>query len=108
MGSLFISLLGSWAGACEGGGVLIDLLKRIAKGRLYNPADLSAALDTTPDLLDQMLGDLVQMGYLDPVAAVCNPASCSSCKGCCAASSGSTGRILVLTEKGQRAVRANA
>ena len=88
--------------------MLIELLERISEGGLHNPADLSVALGTSPDLLDQMLDDLVRMGYLDPVAAVCNPASCSSCKGCCAASSGSTGRILVLTEKGQRAVRANA
>jgi hypothetical protein len=87
--------------------MLIDLLARIAKGGLHNPADLSIALGTTHELLEQMLDDLVRLGYLDPVMNSCSPATCPSCSGCCTASVGSSGRMLVLTKKGRRAVHTN-
>ena len=58
--------------------MLIDLLERIAQGGLHNPADLAVALGTSPDLLDQMLDDLVRMGYLEEVNRGCMPAACSS------------------------------
>ena len=79
---------------------MLDTLLRILRdGGTHQLSDLARELDTTPELVEAMLGDLVRMGYLRQVRTDCGEA-CGSCplSGLCAA--GGTGRMWALTEKG--------
>jgi hypothetical protein len=75
---------------------LLDLLR---SGGTHRVADLSRALETTPELVEVMLEDLVHMGYLRQVGGQCGQ-SCAGCSlaGLCAAGEG--GRVWALTEEG--------
>ena len=75
---------------------LLDLLR---SGGTHRVADLARALETTPELVEVMLEDLVRMGYLRQVGGQCGQ-SCGGCSlaGLCAAGEG--GRVWALTEKG--------
>ena len=75
---------------------LLDLLRA---GGIHRIADLARALETTPELVEVMLEDLVRMGYLRQVGGQCGQ-SCAGCSlaGLCAA--GEAGQVWALTEKG--------
>jgi hypothetical protein len=61
-------------------------------------ANLARELDTTSELVEAMLEDLVRMGYLKRVGGECAE-SCGNCPmaGLCAA--GSSGQLWSLVEK---------
>ena len=76
--------------------MLTKLLELLKDGSSHSLYDLSAALDTTVDMVEVMLERLAQMGYVRPVDS-CDK-SCSSCP-----SSGHclpirSGRIWTLVE----------
>jgi len=75
---------------------LVDLLRA---GGVHRIADLARVLETTPELVEVMLEDLVRMGYLKQVGGQCGQ-SCAGCSlaGLCAAGEG--GRVWALTDKG--------
>jgi Mn-dependent DtxR family transcriptional regulator len=68
--------------------MLKDLLTIIEQESIYNPYELAKRLDTTPELVEQMLAHLVRAGRLKTVS------TCQSnlCKGCSLSSSCSTNK----------------
>jgi hypothetical protein len=76
--------------------MLDTLLKILRDGGTHQVGDLARELDTTYELVEAMLEDLVHMGYLRQVRAECGEA-CGSCplSGLCAA--GEAGRMWALT-----------
>ena len=82
--------------------MLNKLLERLRSGGTHRIADLAQDLETTPELVEVMLEDLVRMGYLNQVGGTCDR-SCAGCSlaGLCAAGEG--GRVWSLTEKGSDA-----
>jgi predicted ArsR family transcriptional regulator len=79
--------------------MLNKLLELLRSGGTHRVADLARALETTPQLVELMLEDLVHMGYLRQTGGQCGQ-SCAGCSlaGLCAAGEG--GRVWALTEKG--------
>jgi hypothetical protein len=73
---------------------LLDLLR---SGGIHRIADLAHALETTSELIEVMLEDLVRRGYLRQVGGQCGQ-SCAGCSlaGLCAAGEG--GRVWTLAE----------
>ena len=80
--------------------MLERLLSLLGQGGVHSYADLARQLDVSEELLEQMLQDLVRMGYLRPLADGCE-AQCTSCplEGTCAI--GGPTRVWTLTEKAQ-------
>ncbi len=76
---------------------LLDLLR---SGGTHRVSDLARELGTTPELVEMMLQDLGQMGYLKRVNGTCAE-TCSACPvaGLCAA--GSSGQLWALADGGQ-------
>jgi predicted ArsR family transcriptional regulator len=82
--------------------MLNRLLEQLRSGGTHRVADLARALETTPELVEMMLEDLVRMGYLKQVGGACER-NCAGCSlaGLCAA--GESGRVWALTERGANA-----
>jgi predicted ArsR family transcriptional regulator len=79
--------------------MLEHLLSLVGQGGVHSYADLARQLDTTEELLEQMLQDLARMGYLRPVADGCE----TQCAGCPLAETCAIGgptRVWTLTGKG--------
>jgi len=84
--------------------VLKYLLKLLNDGGVRSYRELAEALSVPESLLEVMIEDLAQRGYLRSVAKECN-ARCEGCHaGVCAMGGG--GKVWVLTEKGARAATA--
>ena len=81
--------------------MLDQLLQNLAQGGAHSYADLTRALGVSEGLLQQMIEDLVRMGYLRAVGDDCQ-AKCDDCPmaGVCAV--GGRGQVWSLTEKGSR------
>jgi len=79
--------------------MLNKLLVLLRSGSTRRVVDLARELETTPDLVEMMLEDLVRMGFLSRVRGACEN-TCAGCPvaGLCAA--GSRGRLWALTKKG--------
>ena len=77
--------------------MLNKLLELLRSGGTHRVADLAHALETTPELVEVMLEDLVRMSYLRQVGGQCGQ-SCAGCSlaGRCAAGEG--GRVWALAE----------
>jgi hypothetical protein len=85
--------------------VLEQLLKTVSEGGVHSYTELARSLGVSEELLEQMVEDLVRLGYLEPVGGVCS----STCEGCpmgglCAV--GGRGQAWTLTSKGSRAAAA--
>ena len=90
--------------------MLKELLRIVAQGGIHTRRELAQRLDVSEELLQQMIDELVRIGYLKPVVGDCS----DRCAGCpfpqgyfriaaeCAI--GGAGRIWTLTEKGVREV----
>lgn len=84
--------------------MLSKLLELLRQGGTHRISDLAQELGTTPELVETMLEDLAQMGYLKRTAAQCS-AKCKTCpmsEMCVAGGSlqaGGSGRIWVLAEE---------
>jgi hypothetical protein len=84
--------------------MLQELLALVYEGGARSSSHLSRQLDVSKGLLDGMLRDLARMGYLRPAKADCRACHRGClCSGAC--TTGQTGRIWALTEKGRRASR---
>ena len=81
--------------------MLDQLLQNLAQGGAHSYADLTRALGVSEELLQQMIEDLVRMGYLKAVDGNCQE-NCQDCSvaGVCAV--GGRGQLWSLTEKGGR------
>lgn len=90
--------------------MLERLLSLLATGGVYTPRELAGRLGVSEGLLEQMLTDLSQIGYLRPVlCSTCHTlpdshsAYCSDCplaSTCAVARPG--GRVWALTDKALR------
>ena len=78
--------------------MLQRLLGLVAKGGVHSYADLARELGVSEGLLGQMVEDLVQRGYLRPVAGDCQ-GRCTGCSlaGTCAV--GGPTRVWALTRR---------
>ena len=83
--------------------MLIRLLQLIAEGGVHSYATLANQLGVSTSLLDQILRDLTQMGYIAPVGGACDKSLCHHCPlgGGCATDI--QGNVWVLTAKGAQA-----
>jgi len=86
--------------------MLEKLLRLVAAGGVHSHAVLAQELDVTEALLDQMIEELVRLGYLRPVDASC-PGRCEDCPMHETCGIGRGSRLWVLTERGERAARAS-
>lgn len=76
--------------------MLESLLELLRSGGTRRLADMAGELQTTPEMVEAMLDQLTQMGYLRVIDS-----ECSSCDGCSLAelcTSGASGRVWALTE----------
>lgn len=82
--------------------MLRELVRTIAEGQAHSQVELARRLGVSEGLLEQMLEDLAQMGYLIQVAGGCaeQRTACPLARICIA---GQPRKAWVLTEKGQRA-----
>ena len=80
--------------------MLNRLLELMRVGSTHRVAELARKLDTTPALVEAMMGDLVRMGYLRRMGGDCHErcAGCSLARSCTA---GTGGQAWVLTERGE-------
>jgi len=78
--------------------MLEKLLELLKQGGSHRVVDLAEALDTTPALVDAMLEDLGRMGYLKTMEDSCS-AKCESCPVAGLCTSGSSGRVWILSGK---------
>ena len=77
--------------------MLEQLLEIIRSRGTRRVADMASELETTPKMVEAMLDQLAQMGYLRVIENECG----SSCNGCSVAelcTSGTNGRVWSLTE----------
>jgi Mn-dependent DtxR family transcriptional regulator len=76
-----------------------QLLQKLARGGTHSYADLTRALGVSEELLQQMIEDLAQMGYLKAMGDGCQ-AKCEGCHlaGICTVGGG--GQVWSLTAKG--------
>jgi predicted transcriptional regulator len=84
--------------------MLMHLLSQIANGNTLSHTELSRRLNISNELLEQMLLDLLRMGYIESVDDVCPTGRCTHClfSGECA--SINKGKRWALTRKGTHAV----
>lgn len=80
---------------------LEQLLDRLKKGQPYSLDGLARSLDVERDLLEHMLRQLEQAGYVRSLELSCQRA-CAHCsyEGLCAITQGK--RIWTVTERGRR------
>jgi hypothetical protein len=78
--------------------MLNRLLELLQAGGTHRVANLARELETTPELVEVMLEDLVRMGYLKLVGGECD-GGCAGCSlaGLCA--TGKDGRVWALAER---------
>jgi len=79
--------------------MLNRLLELLWAGGTHRIADLAHELETTPALVEMMLEDLGQMGYLKRVEGECS-GGCGGCSMAGLCSVGSGGRVWTLAEQG--------
>ena len=79
--------------------MLRQVLRIVAQGGIHTRGELAHRLEVSEELLQQMIDELVRIGYLKPVAEDGND-RCAGCPfaGKCAIDG--TGRIWTLTNKG--------
>lgn len=58
--------------------MLEQLLKQLQQGRVYSVPGLARQFAVSEGLVEQMLAELVRLGYLRPVET-CNQSACTGC-----------------------------
>jgi predicted metal-binding protein len=61
--------------------MLVKILETIATGQIHSPTELARKMDISEALLNSMMYDLANRGYLAPLS-LADQGSCSSCEGC--------------------------
>lgn len=79
--------------------MLDQVLRIVAQGGVHTRRELAQQLGVGEELLQQMIDDLVRIGYLQPVVGDCNE-RCAGCPFAAECAIGGAGRIWTLTEKG--------
>ncbi len=79
--------------------MLRQALRLIASGRVTGVDGLAAALKVAPPLADQLLADLMRLGYLQAPDPSCRP----GCGDCPLAKKCASPLLLTLTDRGRRA-----
>jgi DNA-binding IscR family transcriptional regulator len=82
--------------------VLERLLNMVGEGGVHSYSELATSLGVSGQLLEQMVKDLVRLGYLEPVGGGCSSA-CAECSMGDLCAIGGQGQAWTLTEKGSRA-----
>lgn len=82
--------------------MLDQVLHIVAQGGIHTRSELAQRLDVREELLQQMIDELVHIGYLKPVVGDCND-RCVGCPFAANCAIGGAGRIWALTDKGLRA-----
>lgn len=82
--------------------MLRQVLRIVAQGGIHTRGELAHRLDVSEGLLQQMIDELVRIGYLKPVAGDCHH-RCAGCPFATQCAIGGTTRIWALAEKGLRA-----
>lgn len=100
--------------------MLRELLRLIVRGELLSSTEAARKLGTNEVVLDEMIGKLIALGYLEDLSAKMAEAACagthgggkksSGCAGCPMAGSchggcftGSHGKVWAVTAKGRKA-----
>jgi hypothetical protein len=84
--------------------MLLRLLRIIDSGSVHSLQQLAQQLDVSEPLLQAMIDQLVQMGYLRPLEADCLGA-CNGCPESSICRIAGSGRVWALTEAGERIAR---
>ncbi|OQB27802.1 MAG: FeoC like transcriptional regulator [Chloroflexi bacterium ADurb.Bin180] len=82
--------------------LLTQLLGLVGSARVQRSQDLAAALGTSVELVDSMLQELVQAGYLEKIEVAC-PTTCGDCSERAVCQLGGRVKVWALTERGKRA-----
>ena len=80
--------------------MLHRLLELVAPGGVHSHTDLARELGVSEGLLEQMIKELTQRSYLQPVSAHCQ-GGCTTCTSKGTSAVGSPTRMWALTEKGR-------
>lgn len=78
--------------------MLERLLELLRSGGTSRVADMADKLRTTPEMVEAMLDQLTQMGYLRVIESECT-SSCGSCSLAELCTSGKSGRVWAVTEQ---------
>ncbi len=81
--------------------MLQQILQAVCAGGLYSLRELAQQLDISEELLESMIDQLVRMGYLKPLGASCVE-HCHNCPEANRCSIGGSGRVWVLTARGEK------
>lgn len=81
--------------------MLNEVLSIIARGGIHTRRELAQRLDVSEEFLEQMIDELVRIGYLNPVVGDCHD-RCAGCPFATECTIGGGGRIWALTEKGAK------
>lgn len=88
--------------------MLKKVLRALVSGSVDSFSDIARSLDVDKGVVEQIIAQLVQMGYLKAVEnSSCDSGSCGgSCSGCACSGGESSvqNRFYSLTEKGLKAV----
>lgn len=87
--------------------MLFQLLRVVHSMGAHSLKELAQQLDVSQELVESMIEELAQLGYLRPLAAKCGD-ECSHCPVGDTCAIGGLGRVWVLTESGQRIAQADA
>jgi hypothetical protein len=82
--------------------VLDQVLGIVAQGGIHTRGELAHHLGVSEELLQQMIDDLVRLGYLQPVVGDCSD-RCAGCPFAAKSAIGGPGRIWAVAEKELRA-----
>jgi len=80
--------------------MLQELIRTISSKGGHTLQALAQQLDVSETLLEAMLDDLVRMGYLQSIEALCS--GCRTCSVASACAAGKLGRMWLVTEAGKR------
>ncbi|MHC1785100.1 MAG: hypothetical protein AB9891_20510 [Anaerolineaceae bacterium] len=79
--------------------MLAEILKKFQSGEILSSSEIAAQLGTTEELVFMMSEELTRKGYLEEIFR-CHQ-SCTSCQEKSGCGSRFTGRVWMLTQKGQ-------
>jgi len=83
--------------------MLDQVLRIVVQEGIHTRRELAQRLNVSEELLQQMIDELVRIGYLKSVVGDCHD-RCTGCPFAAECAIGGAGRIWTLTEKGVREV----
>lgn len=87
--------------------MLLKILKRLAQGGLYSNKSMAKELGVDEGLVEQMISQLQQMGYIekDDIGSCSSGCGCCSSKSsCCSDKNNIDINIWKVTEKGKKVI----